>query len=717
MKKMILFLLVLLLTAATGAWAQTTHTVKMKSGTKDAANWTIATGSGDNVRSAKGDATEGLTGVAKGDEVRLTYTGRLKVKSVTATHDGHWDGDLSNIPASAIASDGHTVIVPNGTTLTGTLDGETHPYKIVIPDGATVTLAGVTINGWHDGAEYASETTVAWAGITCEGNATIILADNSANTVKGFFWDYPGIYVTEGKKLTIKGGSEGTGSLTASPFDGGTNNSYGAGIGGGFHISCGNILIEGGFITAQAGNNAAGIGGGCGSDQNNHSRCGNITISGGTVKATGYAGGAGIGSGFNFSDCGNILISGGTVEATGGYGSAGIGSGYDCSSCGTVTITTDVTKVTTTKGDGSPNSIGAGNNGSTCGTVTIGGTVYYEGSSYKNGGDVYLTKSPLTLVNLGKLTGNYEAPNGTTLFGTLKGSEQPYKVSIADGATVTLDGATINGVNDWNCQWAGLECAGNATIILKDGTENTVKGFHQNYPGVFVPKDKTLTIKSGTSNPGKLTASPFDGGGTVDSYGAGIGGSDMVDCGAIEILGGKITAKGGYNSAGIGGSYLGRWDQITISGGEVTANGGYHAAGIGSGSCGLTSNKAKISITGGIVNATGGEYGAGIGSGNGEITPAVSNPAYCHEIKITGGSITATGGEKAAGIGTGKECSKCGDITITSGVTFVTATMGSGADHSIGMGIYDPSNRNTCGRVTIDGSTGQIPDSPYTYRP
>ena len=135
-QKRLLLLLALLMTAATGAWAQasTTYSVKMKSGTKDAGKWTITSGE----KSTTGDKAEGLTGLSKNDPVTLTYSGRLKVKSVTATHDG-WNGDLSNIPASAIASDGHTVIVPDGTTLTGTLSVSPTPYKIVIADGATVT--------------------------------------------------------------------------------------------------------------------------------------------------------------------------------------------------------------------------------------------------------------------------------------------------------------------------------------------------------------------------------------------------------------------------------------------------------------------------------------------------------------------------------------------------------------------------------------------------
>ena len=82
----LLLLLALLLTAATGAWAQepaTTYSVKMKDGTVDAKNWTIASGQ----NSAKGDAADGLTGLSEGDEVTIQYNGRLKVKGVKATSD------------------------------------------------------------------------------------------------------------------------------------------------------------------------------------------------------------------------------------------------------------------------------------------------------------------------------------------------------------------------------------------------------------------------------------------------------------------------------------------------------------------------------------------------------------------------------------------------------------------------------------------------------
>ena len=189
------------------------YTVALADGTADAGNWTATLGSSTTPQSLP-------VYTNKGDAVTLTYGGRLKVKSVTATTDA-WNGDLSSIPASLIQADGQTIIVPDGATLKGELDVSTIPYKVVIPAGATVTLAGVTIDG-----NSVDDAAHRHAGITCLGDATIILADKTENTVKGFYETYPGIYVPVGKKLTIKGGSDGNGKLTAS------SNRNAAGIGG-----------------------------------------------------------------------------------------------------------------------------------------------------------------------------------------------------------------------------------------------------------------------------------------------------------------------------------------------------------------------------------------------------------------------------------------------------------------------------------------------------
>ena len=58
----------------------------------------------------------------------------------------------------------------------------------------------------------------------------------------------------------------------------------------------------------------------------------------------------------------------------------------------------------------------------------------------------------------------------------------------------------------------------------------------------------------------------------------------------------------------------------------------------------------------------------------------------CGNILIEGGTIEATGGQLAAGIGGGYMNGTCDPINITSGVTKVTATKGSGAPNSIGKG-------------------------------
>ncbi|MBQ7215314.1 MAG: hypothetical protein IJS39_04955 [Synergistaceae bacterium] len=147
------------------------------------------------------------------------------------------------------------------------------------------------------------------------------------------------------------------------------------------------------------------------------------------------------------------------------------------------------------------------------------------------------------------------------------------KISIADGATVTLRDVTINGVNSFSYQWAGITCEGNATIVLEG--VNSVKGFQNNYPGLTVTANKTLTI----TGSGSLTASS-------NGWGAGIGGvaNSSTPCGNIVINDGIITAAGGTHfSAGIGSGYGGVCGDITINGGTVTAVGGWNSAGIGSG--------------------------------------------------------------------------------------------------------------------------------------
>ena len=284
---------------------------------------------------------------------------------------------------------------------------------------------------------------------------------------------------------------------------------------------------------------------------------------------------------------------------------------------------------------------------------------FTEGKYY----EVKVKMLPEGAVNLATLTDDYVAKDGDVLTGKLGSA---HKISIADGATVTLHNVSINadGANT-SANYAGITCLGNATIKL-EGT-NIVKGFKDDYPGIQAgTTNKTLIIQGTDAD--KLTAS-CNG---IRSTGAcGIGGLDEVACGNIVIEGGNITVEA--PGAGIGGGSNTSCGDITIKGGIVNATRTSLMVGIGAGAAGTCGN---ITIEGGTVTATGHFDGAGIGA---------ATVGTCGDITISGGTVVATGSTKAAGIGTGFHSSHCGNITITTGVTSVTATKGSNATYCIGI--------------------------------
>ena len=276
--------------------------------------------------------------------------------------------DLATITSNYTAQDNEV--------LTGTLNNN---VKISIAENANVILRGITING-------ANSWQYGWAGLTCLGDAKIILEDGTTNNVTGFDEDYPGIYVPSGKTLTI----EGNGTLNVSSNEDGE---YAAAIGSG-EEACGNIIIKGGTINATgvtgigAGKSACGFiritGGNITATATNYAGigagnwdgpCGDITITGGTIHAENAStshdnsyGGAGIGGGMK--NCSNIRIEGGTITAIGGPNAAGIGSGgWSDGTCASISITGGTVYAT---GGNSGAGIGQGYYGVSCGVITIG---------------------------------------------------------------------------------------------------------------------------------------------------------------------------------------------------------------------------------------------------------------------------------------------------------------------------------------------------------
>ena len=298
-------------------------------------------------------------------------------------------------------------------------------------------------------------------------------------------------------------------------------------------------------------------------------------------------------------------------------------------------------------------------------------------------------------IDLSKLTSHITLMDGDELTGTLDGTTQRVKLTIADGATVTLNDAQILGHDfDQNKdQWAGITCAGNATIILK-GT-NQVVTFNRSRAAIQAgPVGSTLTIKGD----GNLTV------GRTEHHNctAAIGASYSIPCGNIVIEGGNITATAGDGS-GIGCCSKGSCGDITITGGNITST-TYHGAGIGSG---LDGSCGDITITGGSITAFG-AGGAGIGS---------SSNSSCGDITITGGTIFAQGSDGQTGIGSANMGS-CGNITISYSKSFVSVKaicIGKYA-FAIGPSIISYSV-SQCGTITFDGIIVLQGNSYYEYNP
>ena len=239
------------------------------------------------------DASGNVTPVAKGTATITAKAGDLTATSSVYVYDKIWNVNTDG--AANVAGGEFWLIEGNGSEIDNAITINASPTTTI----TTVTLNGINIT----------------KGIECLGDATIILADGSTNTVKGKIYSpiTAGIVVgPSGTTLTIDAETAGDGKLNAT---GGTQS---AGIGTSYNyssdITCGAITIKGGTVTATGGNGAAGIG-------------------------TGLA----YGSGSN--TCSAIAIGTGvtSVTATRGASANSIGKGYTSGgtqNCGTITFDT-----------------------------------------------------------------------------------------------------------------------------------------------------------------------------------------------------------------------------------------------------------------------------------------------------------------------------------------------------------------------------------------
>ena len=320
-----------------------------------------------------------------------------------------------------------------------------------------------------------------------------------------------------------------SGTLTA---EGGKN---GAGIGGGYLVSGGNIKILSGTVDALGGENAAGIGGGY--YGNGTGANGVLRISGGKVTATGGNSGAGIGGGSEEGAGtgwnGQIIIEGNAiVTATGGSHGAGIGGGYDGNGTGmggkiTLDGTANVTANATTFGAG----IGSGSTNR---------RIYGTDQS----GEVLIT---------GNVTVQARSESGAGIGG----------------------GKAMNGVSYGTGKDGHITINGNADVTATSTYAAGIGG------GGEFSFDRSCT----TGENGVISIS---GNATVKATGGvyGIGGYDDDDMnGSLNISGGTVTAR----ATSTGNTYacgIGRISRFNVNGGVVSASGctGIYCANVNGGS-------------------------------------------------------------------------------------------------------------------------------------
>ena len=460
---------------------------------------TIATVSSSGVVKALKEGNVNITATAGGKSATCVVT-VLSVGKVT---------DLSTI-------DGNYRVEENNEELTGTLGRN---CKISIKDGVTAILVDVEINGTNNSD---------WAGINCEGDATIILAHS--NEVKGFNKRYPGIHVPTGNTLTIKGG----GRLKA------MSNGEGAGIGGGNGIACGNIVIESGYIEAIGGSNAAGIGSGQGAN------CGTITIK---------------------SDVAELIAKKGDgAERSIGAGNRG--------TSGTVTI-----------GDYSEDNYISTTNGITTSPYgypsldlsTLTGSEYVvketERLTGTLGTNLQISVADATTLILEDVDINGK---GAWTTGNYAG------INCLGDAKIILEGE--NTVKGFYERYPGIHIPVKNTLTIEEGVLGGELTVSSNGRSAGIGAGSGVSCGNITIEGGSIIA-------TGGTNAAGIGAAREHDCGTITIKDGTITATGGFGAAGIGGGCGGDPDAIIISGGVVIANGGENAAAIGSGSTWLSGCK------------------------------------------------------------------------------------------------------------------------------
>ena len=416
------------------------------------------------------------------------------------------DMSVSNVllpPGIGFTFANNIYTIADGAEVTVTGNNQGSQRRIEIETNAKnvkINLKDVTIGGLNNTSPILLRN---------DAEVTLVLAETNTLTAGN---DVAGIQVPQGTTLTITG----NGYLTAN------GGQYGAGIGGGSNSSGGDIIINGGVISAIGGNNAQGIGRGGSSWSGWSGVSGTFTMNGNAVVFSNS-----VGDDDESRRTGGILF----IENKGTfYGE-------------NVTINTDVTipaNHTLLVPAGSVLTIENGATLTNNGWVAKSGDINHDVDNYgKWEGNPYFIPTNiinLTVSNHPPLGVGWTYANGVytihdvadvTVTGNNRITQNRIEIAAnAKDVNLTLNNATISGLND---NQSPILLNTDAEISLNILGENNVTAAGWNNAGIRTSAGSSLTIDGA----GVLTA-------TGVNSGIGIGGTG----GNITINGGVVTAAG-----------------------------------------------------------------------------------------------------------------------------------------------------------------------------
>ena len=659
---------------------------------------------------------------------------------------------LTLLPTAALAA-GETVYV-GGKALTGsadipayaktdsssgtvTVEGSKDDYNIMW-DGSTLTLNGATITqGSHENAAIYYHDRYTAIHLVLMGESTVTgPSGDSTGASYGIYTggeltiSGSGILNVSGGILNVSGGdiaasSNGlfvNGNLTIS---GGTVHATGGEVSGeyaySFGINAENVTVSGGTVHATGGE----VSGEYAYSFGIYVTRETLAISGGIVNADG-----GTATGSYAESCGiyvthGLTISGGIVNADGGEVSGN--NAYSYGICATHGLTISGGEVTA---EGATQAVR-----SFMGAVTVapaGGEQIEVTAGAGKDSAAAIIGSPFTseeeisdssissakyfhsIAEAAEGPGSGEPnPNiyvgSVGLYGDKDTNTTAYALTDKSGK-VTTEGASAT---SYNIKWDGATLTLNGATITQGSHENAAiycgedAGIH-----LVLVGDSTVTGPGGDASNGIYTGGDLtiSGDGTLDVSGGGI---SLFVTGDLTISDGTVTATGGEVSANDAYSYgIFTPCDITISGGSVTAEGGTASTTGASYAESFGIFAYNITISGGTVNADG-----GTASATGNESYACSYGIYARDVIVSNGEVTATGGTASAG-NTGGHAESYGiyayDLTVSDGEVTATGGTASADSEASSRGIYVDMEATISGgivnadggKVTFTGSEG-----------